>query len=261
MARSFNGSSDLITSGGVTGTGIPNPGSPISVATWVWMDSVPPGTYRTVDRFYHWGLEYNVVKHCFYELFVSSGASNNYLSVNNSSFPPINSWHHMGMTYDGTTLTGYLDGISQGSSSSLSSIGSPVIGTQIGFGAARPPAGQGVPSDFLNGELAESAVWSACLSTGEMAGLASGVSTSQVRPRSLVGYWPLYGLASPEPDLSGNANNGTLTGTAYVAHAPVSPFTWTRWSYPTLPSIPPPPTSFQPACAARSNLAFTGGSA
>ncbi len=32
---------------------------------------------------------------------------------------------------------------------------------------------------------------------------------------TLAGYWPLCGTASPEPDLSGNGNNGTVTGTKF----------------------------------------------
>ena len=35
---------------------------------------------------------------------------------------------------------------------------------------------------------------------------------------------PLYGVASPEPDLSGNGNNGTVTGTVLADHAPVGPY-------------------------------------
>jgi hypothetical protein len=35
-------------------------------------------------------------------------------------------------------------------------------------------------------------------------------------------------LASPEPDLSGNKNNGTLTGTTNTFGPPILPFT-RRW--------------------------------
>lgn len=30
--------------------------------------------------------------------------------------------------------------------------------------------------------------------------------------RNLVGFWPLWGSTSPEPDLTGNGNNGTISG-------------------------------------------------
>ncbi|TAL13938.1 hypothetical protein EPN95_04595 [Patescibacteria group bacterium] len=41
------------------------------------------------------------------------------------------------------------------------------------------------------------------------------------RRTSLIGHWELYGVASPEPDFSGNQNNGTVTGAVLADHAPV----------------------------------------
>jgi hypothetical protein len=38
---------------------------------------------------------------------------------------------------------------------------------------------------------------------------------------NLCAYWPLWGVATPEPDLSGNLNSGTVTGALLAAHAPV----------------------------------------
>ena len=35
-----------------------------------------------------------------------------------------------------------------------------------------------------------------------------------------IGYWPLDGISSPEPDLSGNWHPGTLTGTTYADDPP-----------------------------------------
>lgn len=42
------------------------------------------------------------------------------------------------------------------------------------------------------------------------------------RADALVGFWPLIG-ASPEPDWSGNASNGTVTGTLIADGPPVPP--------------------------------------
>ncbi|CAM6003248.1 unnamed protein product [Sphagnum balticum] len=91
-------------------------------------------------------------------------------------------------------------------------------------------------SQPLSGKLAEWGLWDAALTTAEIASLAAGVLPPQVRPLSLVGYWPLYGLASPEPDLSGNANNGTLTGTTYATGPPVELFGWGQGSCPYVAS-------------------------
>lgn len=40
-------------------------------------------------------------------------------------------------------------------------------------------------------------------------------------PRAPLGYWPLWGVGSEEPDLSGNGNNGTVTGATVAGHAPI----------------------------------------
>jgi hypothetical protein len=39
----------------------------------------------------------------------------------------------------------------------------------------------------------------------------------------LSGFWPLWGAASPEPDLSGNHFMGTLNGTTVANHCPCGP--------------------------------------
>lgn len=80
------------------------------------------------------------------------------------------------------------------------------------------------PGQFGNGTMAEVACWSAALSDGEVAGLASGVPAFRVLPASLVFYVPLWGIASPEIDLVNSGLTWTLTGTAAANHAPVAPF-------------------------------------
>jgi hypothetical protein len=50
--------------------------------------------------------------------------------------------------------------------------------------------------------------------------LAAGYRPVDVNSANLQGWWPLSGYSSPEPDISGNANNGTLTGTT---QAPMPP--------------------------------------
>jgi hypothetical protein len=72
----------------------------------------------------------------------------------------------------------------------------------------------------FKGSIAEVGYWNTLLNQNEIAALQSGVSPNKIRRGSLVGYFPLYGAGSPEPDYSGNKNNGTLTGTTTVPHCP-----------------------------------------
>lgn len=82
----------------------------------------------------------------------------------------------------------------------------------------------------LTGLAAEIALWNVILTDPEIAALGTGICPRFVRPASLVLYCPLLGLQSPEPDMSGNQNNLTLSGAPTQAnHAPV---TYRDFSFP-----------------------------
>ena len=55
---------------------------------------------------------------------------------------------------------------------------------------------------FMEGHIAEPTVWDVILTDDEALGMARGVHLRKVRPLSQVAYNPVYGLDSPEPDLS-----------------------------------------------------------
>lgn len=70
------------------------------------------------------------------------------------------------------------------------------------------------------GMFAEIGVWDAVLSDADVALLgASKYAPSMVSPGNLVAYWPLAGVASPEPDVVGGRDL-TLTGTVLQADHP-----------------------------------------
>jgi hypothetical protein len=66
------------------------------------------------------------------------------------------------------------------------------------------------------GALSDVAIWNVILTAREMLELSLGRRAGTIRPESIVSYWPLGGTESPEPDLSVNANYGTLTGTKFA---------------------------------------------
>jgi len=131
---------------------------------------------------------------------------------------PTGQWLSCGGRKNGTgagALQVFLNGASDGSASSVKSIH-----------AGNAPANIGLlilaSATALNGLVAEAAVWDAALTDAEFAALAKGVSASKIRPTHLKGYWPLFGTATPEADLSGNGSNMALTGSVPAAnHAPV----------------------------------------
>src|SRR5208282_6101410 len=88
-----------------------------------------------------------------------------------------------------------------------------------------------VGSNFgSNAYLADFAYWSGVtLTVNEAEALYNGARPNTIRPSGLGEYYPIDGLAWPEPDLSGSGLNGTVTGTTgNGAGPPIMLFT-PRW--------------------------------
>lgn len=73
-------------------------------------------------------------------------------------------------------------------------------------------------TQYLDGLVAEAAIWSVALDDAEVASLAKGFSPPLVRPQSIAAYWPLFGNASPEPDRWKNRSDMTVTGATKADH-------------------------------------------
>lgn len=128
-------------------------------------------------------------------------------------------WHHLAVTYDGSNVTFYFDGSTDGSPSETGSITSHAVGNFIGID-------NGSFNNNSDAKICEVAVWDVVLSANEIAALAKGQSPMLFRYSDLQGYWPIYGIHSPEIDLSQNRYTGTVNGTPSLAnHAPVVPIT------------------------------------
>ena len=125
----------------------------------------------------------------------------------------LNSWHHAAYTSTSALGTIYLDG---GGKNTVV----PVGGAGSFPGTTTPVTGGAAQLRFFDGRIAEFAMWTAVLTDAEILALAKGIPPSQIRRNSLVLYWPLWGVSSPEPDLGGN-RNGTVTGATLADHAPV----------------------------------------
>jgi hypothetical protein len=145
-----------------------------------------------------------------------------------------NTWYHGAVVFNTTTdRTVYRDG-----GNSTNNTTSVTVGTvdTTNIGTRFDGASFGV---YLNGQIAEPAVWNVALSAGEIAQLAKGVSPLMVRPEALVAYWPLYGNNSPEDDWI-NDFDLTVTGATKAAHP--------RVIYPLEPKL------FAPAASGNSQI-------
>ena len=136
----------------------------------------------------------------------------------------LNQWVAIGLSYDSDSTSNdpiiYVGGASKAITETATPTGSKAndSGTPLGIGNRSSTS---TPTIAMDGDVAETSFWDVVLTADEFAALANGVSPNRIRRQNLVSYYPLYGIASPEPDLSGSANHGTVTGATQADHAPV----------------------------------------
>lgn len=147
-------------------------------------------------------------------------ASSSYHFLTCALTPDTGVWHHIALATDfsGSGSLVYIDGVSQTVSDSA---GTPEINnTDQGIGVFY--------SERMDGDLAHICLWNVKLSAGELASLFRFYPYN-VRPGSIVFSMPLWGLASPEPEMSGKGNSGTLVNApTYSIDPPITLFT-PRW--------------------------------
>lgn len=101
-----------------------------------------------------------------------------------------NAWNHaVGVWASATKRTPYLNGTS-GAPGTVSRIPAGIDGFYLGRGTTT--------TQYMDGYIAEPAIWNVALSLNEITMLYKGFSPLMVRPDALVYYAPLIGRASPE---------------------------------------------------------------
>ena len=233
-ARRFNGTTDNIVTTGNAGFTY---ATPFSISAWVMgaasaVNGPLVGTNDDTSTFdgiwLYWGGGGNTDQTIFQ---ISDVSASHIAKVIAGSAKSLNIWYHIAVTYDGSSTTAgmklYENGTATGSASGTFGTSFTNRPFRIGTDAGS--------SDFFNGRLSDAAVWTVALTPLEVAALASGARPSRIRKIALSRWWPINGQTLIEPDLSGNANNGTLVGTGPVPGPPLMPFT-PRW-----PQFLPPP--------------------
>jgi len=119
-------------------------------------------------------------------------------------------WHHAVATYEGSTLSLYIDGELESQNTSVTT---PPSDTTIEIGSFNGGNGS------FNGEMAELSIWNKALTPSEITKIIH--SSLKGNESGLVGYWPLdEGNALTIYDKSSFSNNGTLSGTSWSFKAP-----------------------------------------
>jgi hypothetical protein len=210
MARSFNGTTDQIVTASYA---LPAQGS-----LSVWYKAGGAGTtYQGIVDQLTTGAQLSIYQHVTgvpnAAYYVVTGSGTISVDPGSGTFT-IGTWYHLACTYDSVGgLKTYFNGVSDGTAAANGAI--PTSSCAMGIGFDPVNAGRN-----LGGILADAAEWNVVLSAGQIAQLAAGYRPVDVNSANLIGWWPLSGYSSPEPDISGNAHNGTLTGTS---QAPMPP--------------------------------------
>jgi hypothetical protein len=200
--------------------------SKITVALWLWWD-----TYGTDDSTAlagptglpngYFDLTPNHPSGSIQAIALHSAGTNGFRFTR----PSAGAWHHYVLVLDyaivgSPTVTEWavwVDGVSI---------------TPSGVGAADLTGNLSASHDLTffksvsgTGRIAEVALWPGLAFSGtDVSSLyngGAGKDARQVQTASLTDYWPIEGLASPEPNLLTGRPALTLTGTSFVAH-PIS---------------------------------------
>jgi hypothetical protein len=188
MAISFSGSLQSYYSASTPVTAVP-----LTIACWMNKASAATGGFTA-------GIMRNLSSNWF-GFYIYAGnngkviatvAENNvFAEAPSTTSYSANTWHHVCAVFSSnTSRTIYLDGA--GSATNTTSL-TPTLIDIVTLAAARK---SGFVDNYLNGSLAEVAIWSAGLTEPEVKSLSAGMSPKLVRPQSLVLYVPL--IRSPQ---------------------------------------------------------------
>lgn len=195
MARSFNGTSDLITVDGASDL-FPADTSPFSLSIWI------KATAATSKCMFSIGRDISANGQLAIYSASSVGAAIRVVMVDNAGTTRMDStgtktaldgtWHHVLITLNSSrALARYIDGVADTSSSYTT-------GT---FSLPRAAIGclrRNTNGFFFPGTIGAVAGWRRTLAAKEAVALASGLPASRLVPAH---YWPLWGVDSPEPDI------------------------------------------------------------
>ena len=134
--------------------------------------------------------------------------------INTGYFPPVNAWTHVALTYDGSTMTVYANGVNVGST--------PVSGTIDDSGESFTIGGRS-GSLFFSGLIDEVEVFNRGLSQAEILSIYNAGCTGKCRscvtpPAGMISWWPGDGNADDIVDV----NDGALQGGATFATGEVA---------------------------------------
>ena len=230
MSRKFNGGTDVIAIGS---GGLLNTVQPMTVALWMastggWGGAITPFVCKLSGwggAIGSWLFAWSAGNTLWFSKDGGAGAD---LKKATSSIAALTSgsFNHLALTWNSAinTTAGvamYFNGVEQ-----------PYINGSTGITVVSDSSwslniGNNHHSNLaFSGYLAHVHVFRRVLSVNEIRalmyhpGMYNSGSVSAIGTAGLIGYWPLGGLKSPEPDLSGNQFSGVVTGAVFNVNEP-----------------------------------------
>ncbi|WCO00588.1 choice-of-anchor D domain-containing protein [Psychroserpens ponticola] len=195
-----------------------------TISAWIKRDATDTGSKSILSKrntAFTQGYDFKVLGNNRLQIYWKNG-SNQYL--NSTTLIPNEEWHHVAATYDGTTVSLYIDGVLE-----TSAARTPPVATDESFYIAA--GGKGTPTQHFKGNIDEVRVWDKLLSQEQLRFIMnqeiednSSIVAGKVLPNSiskndvetipwndLAGYYPMsvYTYTNTE-DASGNSNQGAL---------------------------------------------------
>ena len=226
MARSFVAASSQSLLAATT----PITATPLTVACWYTLTSTATGSARTLisissqaddNNFFRLAANDGVNGRIDAE---TKGSASTFQSTYTLPGFAVNTWFHAAAVFASpTSRIAYGDGVA-GTENTTSQ--TPAGLSTISVGVLKRTG----HVHYHDGLLKLPAIWDVALTADEMAQLATGVWPGKIRPESLVGFWPLWGDDSPEPDFAAGARQLTVTGaTKSDSGPPVQPMSSMWW--------------------------------
>ena len=204
----FDGQSSYINVGNhITASPLPQ----ITITAWIYRFAPASGgqdhIFSNWVSSYHFILNSNKV-----ELDLWSSGGKQSPALDGATTIQNNKWYFIAGTFDGTTMTVYVNGVVDGSTASFSGniISASTSNTNIGAGGAYPPTWANY---LFNGIISNVQLYNTALSVTQIANLYNGgIGGSPIVPANNIGWWPLNGDAN---DNSGNGNSGVATNVVF----------------------------------------------
>jgi len=227
----FDGSDDVVTVGNTSSLRI---SGDISVSAWVYFDDFGTATPAVISKITDGSnVGYGIEKHSTTnKLSFWIGDGTDFIEVT-SGVLSATTWYHVVGTNDGTNSKIYINGALAASAAQGNPSG-PTGDLKIGLHSTLTAAAR-----YWDGQIDEVAVWSDVLTLSEVKALynsgagmdatSAGTSADDFSYGShgdLEGYWKFNeGSGSTAKDLSGNGNNGTISGATYTAKNSIANYT------------------------------------